>query len=122
VGAGGLFFFGVGCFYFYDAIKARFRKHMKLHKMSHAAIAWATAVGRVGTAARGVVYVVIGVFAMKAARAFDPSQIKTTEGTLAVFDNNPADEWILGVLGVGFITYGVHMGFQAVYRRIRPDK
>jgi hypothetical protein len=56
VGAGGLFFFGVGCAYSYEAIKARFRKHMKLHEMSHAAKTWATAAGRVGTAARGVVY------------------------------------------------------------------
>jgi hypothetical protein len=121
VGVGGLFFFSIGCSYFYEAIKASFRKHMKLHEMSNTAKVWAIAVGRVGTAARGVVYVVIGVFAMRAARAFDASKIKTTEGALAVFDNNPADEWILGILGIGFMAYGIHMGFQAVYRRIQQD-
>jgi hypothetical protein len=121
IGVGGLFFFGLGCSYFYEAIKASFRKHMKLYEMSETAKVWATAVGRIGSAARGVVYVVIGVFAMRAAWSFDASKIKTTEGALAVFDNNPADEWILGILGVGFIAYGIHMGFQAVYRRIQPD-
>jgi hypothetical protein len=121
VGIGGLVFFGIGCSYFYEAIKASFRKHMKLYEVSDTAKVWAIAIGRVGTAARGVVYVVIGVFAMRAARSFDASKIKTTEGVLAVFDNNPADEWILGILGIGFIAYGIHMGFQAVYRRIQPD-
>lgn len=121
VGVGGLLFFGIGCSYFYEAIKASFRRHMKLSEMSNTAKVWAITVGRVGTAARGVVYVVIGVFAMRAARAFDASKIKTTEGALAMFDDNPADEWILGILGVGFIAYGIHMGFQAVYRRIQPD-
>ncbi len=121
VGAGGLLFFGLGCYYFYRAIKARFRRQMKLHEMSSAAKTWATIAGRAGIMARGAVYVVIGTFAMRAAWTFDSSQIKTTEGALSVFDNNPADEWILGILGIGFIAYGIHMGFQAVYRRIRPD-
>ncbi|MGB7314680.1 MAG: DUF1206 domain-containing protein [Nodosilinea sp.] len=121
VGAGGLFFFGLGCYYFYRAIKAEFRKHMKLHEMSDTAKTWATIVGRVGVTARGIVYVVIGVFTMRAALAFDPSKIKTTEGVLAVFNQNPADEWILSILGIGFIAYGIHMCFQARYRRIRPE-
>ncbi len=121
VGAGGLFFFGMGCYYFYRAIKAEFRKQMKLHEMSNAEKTWATVVGRAGISARGIVYVVIGVFVMKAAWRFDPSQIKTTEGALAVFNNNPADEIILSILGIGFIAYGVHMGFQARYRRIQPE-
>ncbi len=121
VGAGGLFFFGLGCSYFYEAIKASFRKHMKLHEMSNTAKFWATTAGRIGVTARGIVYVVIGTFAMKAAWAFDSSQIKTTESALAVFDNNPADEWILSTLGIGFIAYGIHMGFQAVYRQIQPN-
>ena len=121
VGAGGLLAFGLGCYYFYRAIKAEFRKHMKMYEMSDTAKTWATIVGRVGNAARGVVYIVISVFTLRAAWAFDPSKIKTTEGALAVFDNNPADEWILSILGIGFIAYGIHMGFQAVYRRIRPE-
>ena len=121
VGAGGLLFFGLGCYYFYRAIKAKFRKRMKLHEMSDTAKTWATIAGRAGITARGIVYVVIGVFAMRAAWTFDPSKIKTTEGVLEVFESNPADEWILSILGVGFIAYGIHMGFQAVYRRIQPS-
>ncbi|MGC1305900.1 MAG: DUF1206 domain-containing protein [Phormidesmis sp.] len=120
VGAGGLLFFGLGCYYFYRAIKAKFRKRFKLHEMSDVERTWATIIGRVGVTARGVVYVIIGIFAMRAAWTFDPSEVKTTEGVLAVFNSNPADEIILSILGIGFIAYGVHMGFQARYRRIQP--
>lgn len=120
IAAGGLTFFGIGCYYFYRAIKAEFRKRFKLHKMSDAAKTVATIAGRAGIAARGIVYIVIGVSALRAAWEFDPSMIKTSEGALAIFDDNPADEVILAILGVGFIAYAVHMGFQAVYRSIDP--
>lgn len=120
VGAGGLVVFGIGCYYFYRVIKAEFRKRFKRHHMSDSAKTWATIAGRVGIAARGFVYVVIGCYGLRAAWEFDSSMIKTTEDALAVFDNNPTDEWILAILGIGFIAYGVHMGFQSVYRSIDP--
>ncbi|MEL6605636.1 MAG: DUF1206 domain-containing protein [Cyanobacteria bacterium J06614_10] len=120
VGAGGLLFFGIGCYYFYRAIRAEFRKRFKLHKMSDVAKTWATVAGRVGIAARGVVYIVIGASGIQAAWAFDPDLIKTSEDVMAIFDENPSDELILGILGIGFVAYAVHMGFQAVYRNIDP--
>ena len=120
VGAGGLMFVGIGGYYFYRAIKAKFRKRFKQHEMSEAARTWATFAGRFGIAARGVVYAVIGAYATRAAWLFEPDMVKTTEDALELFDNNPTDEWILATLGVGFIAYGVHMAFQARYRSIDP--
>lgn len=118
--AGGLIVCGIGCYYFYRAIKAEFRKRFRLHHMSNVAKTWATIVGRVGIAARGVVYLVIGGFAIRAALEFNPKMIMTTEDALKIFDENPTDEFILAVLGIGFIAYGIHMAFQAKYRRIDP--
>lgn len=120
VTAGGFLFFGIGCYYFYRSFKAEFKKRLKLHKMSNVAKTWATVAGRVGIAARGVVYVVIGVYAMKAAWGFNPEMVKTTEDALATFNGNPTDEWILATLGFGFMAYGIHMFFQARYRSIDP--
>ncbi len=120
IGAAGFVFFCIGCYYFYRAIKAEFRKRFKLHKMSDGAKRWASIAGRVGIAARGVVYTVIGVSAIRAAWLFDADEIKTTEQALAVFDNNPTNEVILLILGVGFVAYAIHMGFQARYRSIDP--
>lgn len=120
VGAVGFIFFSIGCYYFYRSIKAEFRKRFKQHEMSNAEKVWASVVGRVGIAARGVVYAVIGVSAMQAAWLFDADEIKTTEQALEVFDNNPTNEIILCILGIGFVAYGIHMAFQAKYRSIDP--
>ncbi len=120
VAAVGAAFFGIGCYYFYRAIKAEFRKRFKLHKMSDTVKVIATAAGRIGIAARGVVYIVIGVSAGRAAWEFDSNMIKNSEQALEVFNDNPTDEWILAILGIGFIAYAIHMGFQAVYRSIDP--
>ncbi|MGB7488399.1 MAG: DUF1206 domain-containing protein [Phormidesmis sp.] len=120
LGAIGLTFFTIGCYYFYRAIKAEFRKRFKRHKMSDVEKTWASIVGRVGIAARGVVYVVIGIFTVRAAWLFDAKEIKTTEQALEVFNNNPTNEIILCVLGIGFMAYGVHMAFQTKYRNIDP--
>lgn len=117
---GGLLFSGIGFYYFYRAIKAKFRQQFKLHKMSDVAKTWAVLLGRIGIAARGVVYVVIGFYGVKAGWEFNPDMIKTTEDALAVFSSNPTDEIILGTLGIGFIAYGAHMLFQARYRGIDP--
>ncbi len=88
--------------------------------MSDIAKTWATIAGRLGIAARGFVYVVIGFYGMRAGWEFNPEMIKTTEDALATFNNNPTDEIILGTLGGGFIAYGIHMFFQARYRSIDP--
>lgn len=120
VGAAGFVFFSIGCYYFYRAVKAEFRKRFKRHRMSDAEKVWASVVGRVGIAARGVVYAVIGISAMQAAWFLDADEIKTTEQALELFNNNPTNEVILCILGIGFVAYGIHMAFQAKYRSIDP--
>jgi len=120
VGGAGLLFFGIGCYYFYRAIKAEFRKRLKLNQMGSISIAWATVVGQVGIAARGVVYIVIGIYGMRAAWEINAEMIKTSEGALSLFEGKPTDEVILATLGLGFVAYAAHMGFQAVYRSIDP--
>ena len=120
VGAAGLVFFFIGCYYFYRAIKAEFRKRFKRHKMSDVEKTWASIVGRVGIAARGVVYVVIGISAIRAAWDYDAEKVRTTEEALEFFNNNPTNEIVLGTLGFGFIAYGIHMAFQTKYRSIDP--
>ncbi len=120
VGAVGLFILGLAGYYFYRAIKAKFKKRFKLHQMSDIEKTWATWVGRIGIAARGVVYAVIGAFVIQAAMTFDAEKVKTSGGALASMNNNPTNEIFLGLAAAGFIAYAIHMGFQARYRSIDP--
>lgn len=120
VGGVGVFIIGLACYYFYRAITAKFRKRFKLHQMSDAEKTWATWVGRIGIAARGVVYAAIGGFVIQAALDYDADKVKTSGGALQSMNNNPTNEILLGLVAVGFIAYAIHMGFQARYRSIDP--
>ncbi|MEL6248168.1 MAG: DUF1206 domain-containing protein [Cyanobacteria bacterium J06648_16] len=79
--ATGIFVIGLSGYYFYRAITAKFRKRFKLHQMSSVEKTWATWVGRIGIAARGVVYAVSGAsLAIRSGRSrFQVSQPVQTQ-------------------------------------------
>lgn len=118
VGIVGAFTIGLGFYQLYKAYKAKFRKQMKLHEMSSTEETWATRIGRLGEAARGVVFVIIGFFLLQAARQSDASQAQGLDGALQSLSQQPHGPWLLGIVALGLVAYGIHMGVQARYRRI----
>ncbi len=120
VGAVGVGFVAFGCYYFYRAYSTKFQRHLKLHEMSPKEEAWSIRIGRFGLTARGVVSVVIGYFFIQAARTSDPSRSEDTEGALQAIQQQPYGAWLMGLIALGLVAYGIHMGVQARYRRISP--
>ncbi len=121
VGTVGAFTIGFGFYYFYRAVKTKFRDKLKLHRMSPAEQTWAMRVGVLGMAARSIVFAIIGVFLIQAARQADPSEAKSSEGALqALQQNDPWGGLLLGLVALGLVAYGVHLLVQARYRRIDP--
>ncbi|MDY6937333.1 MAG: DUF1206 domain-containing protein [Cyanobacteriota bacterium] len=118
VGIGGAIAVGVGCYYFYRALSAKFRKHLQLCKMSPTTEKWVMLVARFGITTRGVVFVLVGGFLMKAARSFDASKVKTSEEALQSLDDRAFGPWLLAIVALGLIAYGAYMGVLAKYRRI----
>ena len=118
VGLVGAFVIGLGFYQLYKAYKAKFRKHMKLQQMSPTEEAWATRIGRFGLAARGVVFAIIGFFLLEAARQSDPNQARGLDGALQSLAEQSHGPWLLGIVALGLVAYGIHMGVQARYRRI----
>ena len=118
VGTIGAITIGVGCYYFYRAFRAKFRKKLKLHQMSEATQKLVIRIGQVGISARGVVFLLVGGFLIQAARTFDASKAENSEGALKSLENQPFGPWLLAIVALGLIAYGVHMGVLARYRRI----
>lgn len=118
VGLAGALVIGIGFYKMYKAYKAKFRKQMKLQEMSPTEETWATRIGRFGEAARGIVFVIIGFFLIQAARQYDPSEVRGLDGALQSLSRQPYGPWLLGIVALGLIAYGIHMGVQARYRRI----
>jgi hypothetical protein len=118
VGLIGAFIIGFGFYQLYRAYKAKFRKEMKLREMSPTEETWATRIGRFGEAARGIVFAIIGFFLLQAARQSDPNQARGLDGALQALAQQPHGPWLLGIVALGLVAYGIHMGVQARYRRI----
>lgn len=109
---------GVGLYYLYRAYSSDLRERLKTEQMSDFEETWAIRLGRFGTAARGVVFGIIGLFLIQAARQFDPSEARGLDGALQALSQQPFGPWLLGVVAFGLAAYGVYMLAMARYRRI----
>ncbi|MEO8889936.1 MAG: DUF1206 domain-containing protein [Coleofasciculaceae cyanobacterium] len=118
VGTIGALVIGFGFYKLYTAYKAKFRKQLKLQEMSQTEQTWAIRIGRFGEAARGIVFTMIGFFVIQAARQYDPNEVRGLDGALQVLARQPYGPWLLGIVALGLVAYGIHMGVQAKYRRI----
>ncbi|MFB2894476.1 DUF1206 domain-containing protein [Aerosakkonemataceae cyanobacterium BLCC-F50] len=119
VGIAGALIIGMGFYEIYKAYKAKFREDLNWQQMDRNERTWATNLGRLGYAARGVVFMAIGFFLIQAARLSNPNQARGFGGALAALAAQPLGPWILGIVAIGLIAYGIYTLVEAKYRRIR---
>lgn len=118
VGAVGAFVVGFGLYQIYKGYRAKFRKRLKLGEMGRAKDNWATWSGRFGYAARGVVFCIVGIFLIQAARHYNADEVKGLDEVLSALGQNAYGAWMLGVIAAGLVAYGFYMLVEARYRRI----
>jgi hypothetical protein len=73
--------------------------------------------GVVGNVARGLVFGGIGVFLVDAAWKYDATKAKGIDATLRTFAHTPLGPWLLAVVAVGFVLFGVYSAFEARWHR-----
>ncbi len=74
--------------------------------------------GRLGHAARGVVFIVIGLFLAQSALQPDPDEAHGLGGTLSALAAQPFGPYLLGLVACGLVAFGLFMFVVARYRRI----
>lgn len=100
------------------AYTARFQQRLNLGTLSAQTKAGIVLLGRWGMAALGVVFAIIGVFLIAAALRHDPHQAKGLGGALQTLAGQPYGTFLLGIVAIGFIAYGVYSLVEARYRRM----
>ena len=79
---------------------------------------WAVNISRVGIAARGIVFVIIGFFLLKAGQQSDASEVKGLDGVLQTAAQQPFGKFLLGLVAFGLVAYAIYLFIEARYRRI----
>lgn len=99
-----------GLYQFVNAVRLKFRRHLDPRVADKAWIAW---VGRLGYAARGVVFVLIGIFFL---RAFDHGNAAEAGGVGDALASLPGA--LDTLVAAGLLMFGLFSLVEARYRRI----
>ena len=73
-----------------------------------------------GGIARGVVFAIVGVFVFRAALKYRPSEAGGVGGALETIRGGPMGAWVLMIVAIGLVAFGVFELAEARYRRIHP--
>ncbi|MFF1415456.1 DUF1206 domain-containing protein [Streptomyces sp. NPDC058289] len=101
-----------------QAARRTFRKHLAMGRQPEAVRTAVEILGVVGGVARGAVFAAAGVFVVHAAMSYDPAKAKGIDDTLRTFTQTPAGPWLLVVVAVGLVLFGLFSWAMACWRRV----
>jgi hypothetical protein len=118
VGLVGLALVAVGLYLAREAWKREFLQRMDLSGVSSGTRSLVERLGVVGGLSRGAVFVVAGLFLTLAAVRFEPSRAEGLDGTLRSFSQTALGPFLLVLVALGLIAFGVFSVCEARWRRV----
>jgi hypothetical protein len=119
VGLAGLVVLIVGGVELWRAIGYDFGKDLKRYELSPVQTRWACNIGRCGTAARGLVIALVGLFLIQAALFASPQDVKGMDEALLALARQPYGPWLLALVALGLMMFGGYSLLGAVWFRVR---
>ena len=113
---GGIGVTTVGLFYIYGAYSGSYISELQ-SDVHHHLEKWTIRIGKLGVAARGVAFVLTGIFIIQATLSGNSELAGGLQNALRLLSTKPLGWLWLGLIGVGMICYGLYMFVAAVYRR-----
>lgn len=118
VAIAGAIFIGVALFQGYKGVSRKFLEDDKTAEMGPLVKRWITISGVIGHLARMVSFGLIGIFVIKAAVDYAPSNAVGLDGALEKLARESYGTFLLGVVAAGLIAFGIFSVAEARYRRI----
>ena len=118
IGLVGAIIAGYGIHSLVKAWRSDIGKHMRVAEMSRDTSRQIIHVSRFGIAARGVVFVIIGWFFIQAALETNAREAGGVGEALDTLARQPHGPWLLGIIALGLVAFGIHSLLEAKYRRI----
>lgn len=117
--AAGLGVIGYAGYQVYRAGTDKVKKHLDLAGAGPGRAEWVVRLGRIGIAARAVVFALIGAFLVQAGMHRDSSEAGGIAQSLDAVAAAPFGRVALGAVALGLVAYGIYQLATARYRRIR---
>ncbi|WP_019507313.1 DUF1206 domain-containing protein [Pleurocapsa sp. PCC 7319] len=114
---GGITVTTIGLGYVYGAYTGSYISDFESDDIHHQLETWATRIGKLGVASRGIAFVLTGIFLIQAALSGNSELAGGLQNALRVLATKPFGWLWLGLIGIGLICYGLYMFVAAMYRR-----
>jgi hypothetical protein len=118
VGLTGVVFVAVCVYLAYDGLTGGYLDDAKTEEMSPRVRRALDLLGRVGLAARAVVFALIGYFLIRTAIDYDPNKAIGVDGALRELARQTYGSWLLGLAAVGLLIFAAASLAEARYRRL----
>ncbi len=120
VGIVAAIFIGKAIYQFYRAFSGKFKKKIQDSGLDNRVKKILRNAGMVGYIARGVVIGIIGFLFLRAAIQADASEAEGSEGAFKFIESSPYGPYLLAIVAIGLVCYGIYMFVKARYR-IMPN-
>jgi hypothetical protein len=117
VGVGACFVIA-GAHHLYEALTGAFCRRLDLAGSSRTWRRYVALSGRVGHVARGVLFAIIGVAAVRAGQSLDPRKVKGLKEALYALAEQPFGRVLLVSAAVGLLAYALHLVTTAPIRKL----
>lgn len=109
---------GIAAYLFGRSYRASFVRYLNLTRLNARASQGIIFLGRLGNAALGVVFTIVGLFLIIAAVRHNPGEARGLDAALMELLKQPFGPWLLGVVALGLLAYGGYSFAEARYRRV----
>ncbi|SNZ17349.1 protein of unknown function [Terribacillus aidingensis] len=118
----GVIIIGYGIYEIFSGITGRFMNKFNVHEMNKHERRIGRQSGLVGLVSRGVVFGLIGFFFILTSIESNPDKAKGLDGALAELAQQPFGRWLLGIVALGFILFGLYSIIRGRYQQMSFGK